>query len=664
MKKLYFLVLILVISANEAFSQKFGDVKVSDFTPTFYEIDSTANAIVLFDIGHSKFIGNSKASFSIEFQRHRRLRILDKSAFEYADIEIPLYIDSKNNDQETLVSIKAATFYLENGKLKKEEVKQKDIFEEKTSEHWITKKISMPMTSEGCIIDIIYKIESPFTFNLQSWKFQSSLPCLRSEYRAQIPEYYSYMQISRGALEYDVNESKETRDIFNLTDNSSVSHSGSFTLQAKVMDNRWRINNLPAIKPEPFVTTIDNYRKSIKFQLASVQYPNSPINMIISTWHKMYDDILQRDDFGKPIERKNNWMASEIDPLLVDKSSEMEKARAIYEHVRNKYTQTGFGGVYMRKTLRKVFDEKGGTEAEINLLLVSMLRYAGLDADPAILSRRSNGFTQDMFPIISMFDYTVAYINIDKIDYLLDATNKLSFGSLAPDCYNGKVRVVSRHKDISVDLQPNQLVEKSISTIFISIRNDSICAIISKTPGIFESLSLRKKIDKGGNDALISSIEKNLGAGCKVSELSVYNKDDYENSFAINYNISMPVDDANYITLSALLDQAQKTNPFSSMKRQYPVEFPYAIHETISSTIEIPDNYTIEELPKSTKVTINDSDGGFLYRINKDDAYIQVRSTSTISTTHFESDSYDYLRDFFGHIVKVHSTPIVLKKNN
>src|ERR1051326_3912399 len=65
---------------------KFGDVKPEDFEPKVYDIDSSANAVILADIGNSEFEGNSKGDFSLIYTHQRRIRIINKNGFDIATI--------------------------------------------------------------------------------------------------------------------------------------------------------------------------------------------------------------------------------------------------------------------------------------------------------------------------------------------------------------------------------------------------------------------------------------------------------------------------------------------------------------------------------------------------------------------------------------------------
>jgi hypothetical protein len=80
-----------------------------------------------------------------------------------------------------------------------------------------------------------------------------------------------------------------------------------------------------------------------------------------------------------------------------------------------------------------------GNVAEINLLLTAMLRYAGLEAYPVILSTTEHGYALEMFPMIRNFNYVITQLKLPGKNMYLDASYPtMAFGRLAPDCLAGQ----------------------------------------------------------------------------------------------------------------------------------------------------------------------------------------------------------------------------------
>jgi hypothetical protein len=80
--------------------------------------------------------------------------------------------------------------------------------------------------------------------------------------------------------------------------------------------------------------------------------------------------------------------------------------------------------------------------------------------------------------------------------------------------------------------------------------------------------------------------------------------------------------------------------------------------------MEIPKGYKVDEIPKSTRVKLNENDGMFEYLVSASNGRIQLRSKLAMNKATFAPDDYETLREFFGHIVKKHAEQIVFKKIN
>ena len=77
-------------------------------------------------------------------------------------------------------------------------------------------------------------------------------------------------------------------------------------------------------------------------------------------------------------------------------------------------------GYICNEGLREAYKTGVGNVAEINLILTSMLKYAGFDANPILISTRSNGIA--FYPSITAFNYVLSSVNLSGEILLLDAT--------------------------------------------------------------------------------------------------------------------------------------------------------------------------------------------------------------------------------------------------
>ncbi len=105
-------------------------------------------------------------------------------------------------------------------------------------------------------------------------------------------------------------------------------------------------------------------------------------------------------------------------------------------------------------------------------------------------------------------------------------------------------------------------------------------------------------------------------------------------------------------------------NPFKSIEREYPVDFGSPFDKMYVGKFTIPENYAIEELPKSKIITLPDNGGKYLLNVAQVGNSITVVSSFSINKGMFTQMEYPNLREFYNLIVATQSEQIVLKKIN
>jgi hypothetical protein len=130
-----------LLQAQDKTSYKFGKIMVTDFDLTAQKFDSGANAVIISDIGNTRFEGNNSGFFTLIFTRFMRVKILNKNGFDIGDFKLYLYHDTE--DFEKISSIKGSTFNLENAVITESKLDEKSIFSEKYNKNFDIKKFSM-----------------------------------------------------------------------------------------------------------------------------------------------------------------------------------------------------------------------------------------------------------------------------------------------------------------------------------------------------------------------------------------------------------------------------------------------------------------------------------------------------------------------------------------
>lgn len=649
--------------AQESPYNKFGKITPDALQKKVYSLDSSAEAVVLSDIGEASIDGNSKGWFSVYTTRHKVVHILNKSAYDEATIEVPLYVDG--SEEERLEDLKAITYNLEGGKVVETKFDKSNLFTEKQDKNHILKKFTLPNVKEGSIIEFQYKVSSDFWSQVDPWVFQSNLPTLWSEFTFSVPEFFSYSFLSYGYLHPAINEKKERLDMpFVVREARTADATENYRFKAKVVDNRWVMKDVPELKTEKYTSTLKNHIAKLEFQLVSRNYPLAPHDYR-GSWTKLTQDLLGSDYFGNGIKGSNGWLSDDTKTVVAGVSGETEKARKIYQYVRDHFTCTGTKGLWADQSPKTTFKAGKGTAAELNLLLIAMLRNAGLAADPVILSTTDHGYTFEYLPMLSRFNYVVAEVQADNRSIFLDAAhNHLGFGKLLPECYNGHARVVNEEAQ-PVFLVADSLRDKKTTSLFLTKGNGNNLweGSLNQTPGYYESYELREKIKKDGQEQFFKDIQKAFGADAKLSKTNIDSLNSSDDPLAIHYELTYNPTNDDILYVNPMFGEGYKTNPFKSAQRLYPVEMPYATDETYLLTMTVPDGYEVDELPKQVKAKFDEEGKTFFeYLIQNSGGTISMRSRIRIDRAFYEPDEYEGLREFFNLIVKKHNEQIVFKK--
>lgn len=643
---------------------KFGDISPADFETKVYSIDSNAQAVVLFDYGNAKYEGNNSGFFSVIYTYHKRIRILNKNAFDIATIEIPLYKDYQN--EERIEKLQAVTYTLQGDKVVTTKLDKGSLFKDKANKFQTIQKFTFPNLQEGCIIECSYTVSSPTPNSLRTWYFQSGHPSLWSEYNVHIPSWYGFVSAKQGYHKFLVDSSGVSSEHYSLfvPGEEAMERGSVYSGNIPTTHSKWVMKEVPALKNEAFTTTLSNHVAKVSFQLSSIRYPGGDEKRFDGNWYKVSKDLMARADFGAELLKEADWLVTEAQKMVGGETDAYAKAKKIFIAVRDNFTCTDYDDYSMNGTLKKVFQAKKGNVAEINLLLIALYKAAGYTAHPIILSTRENGKAPVGYPMLNKFNYTICSLEIDNEKLLIDAAHKkLGFAKLPSECYNDFGRLIDIQSPVLVNLSPDSLLEAKLTNVFIINPEEGggMIASFKSNLGYNESMNLRERLEKEKKEDVFNEIKKSFGFEITMSNTVLDSLDVLEKPIELKYDFKFPLEE-DILYFNPMLTEAYKSNPFKALKRLYPVEMPFKTNEVYIFQMEIPEGYAVDEMPKGARIKFNETEGMFEYLIAKKGNSIQLRCTLKMNKANFNSEDYETLRDFYGFIVQKQSEQIVFKK--
>ena len=667
----FLLTSIILFFNSTAFCQdsapKFGKIKAEDFALKSPVIDSGSNAVIVFDKGDISFEGNTSGWFSYIFKRSKRILVLNKKGFDLATEKVLLY---NNQDiKETVEDLVGTTYNIENGAVSETKLNVKDIFDEKSDKNHSYKKFTMPAVKEGSIIEYSYTIKSDYIFQLPAWEFQSALcPTLWSEYNITIPNMLSYALVSQGYHKFDIDKSGEGMKSYSVRRQTKdgafgTSREEALYVSSPTTTHRWVIKNVPVLNVENYVFSPNNFIDRISLQLSRT-YDGEEFHDVANNWKKVNEELRKSDDFGEPVYEENLWLDKVLTQVIHQDDNLLKKAKDIYYYVQKNYTCTNYDDKYIKTSLQDVVKKKSGTVGDINLLLIAMLNHESIQALPVLLSTREAGRNFPSYPVMERLNYVIGKIRISSTDYYLDATVPfLPFGKLPLDCYNGYARVVSPDS-AAVYFEPDSLKETHVVSAFIfNGDGKNLEGSLTNNMGFFESLKTKTNIAQSTLDKYEKDLEALYPESMPISNIKVDSLTLPEQNVSVKFDFKLnSFDDADIVYFNPLLGEALMKNLFYAAERQYPVEMPYLKDEIYLLDMEIPKGYAVDEIPKSTRVMLNDTEGSFEYITHADADKIQLRCRLLVNKVKFLPEDYQTLRDFYGFIVKKEAEQIVFKK--
>lgn len=338
--------------------------------------------------------------------------------------------------------------------------------------------------------------------------------------------------------------------------------------------------------------------------------PDSEINptILLSTFNSWDDFYNWWWNLAKDKIKADNAIYNKVKSLIKGKSSNLDKAREIYNfcakeirYVAVEYGQAGFEP----HNASDIFRNKYGDCKDQAILLVTMLREAGLKAYPVLIGTKKSYNLSPDFPT-STFNHCIAVLVSEDKEIFLDPTAETaSFGDLPIGDQNRRVLVI---KDDGYKIEETPLYPAShnllVQGIKIKLNNDE--SIFSQknnfTYGYYDQgqrywlLYTQPELIQ---DAL-TSVAQGISIGAKLDKYRIENLNDLNKPVVLMYSFSGP----EYLTSAGSLRIMPQlafvdTSMVSKPKRKYPLDLEFLDTKESSLEMDIPKGFIIKSLPDS-----------------------------------------------------------------
>lgn len=474
---------LLLISALGLFSsgkahaldqnKKMGKPTKEEMTMTQYAPDPSAKAVVLWsDIDINFSIG--PAYDRLIYSYRKRIKVLHEDGIEAGRISIPYYdIDDSNKIEEEITDLKVTTYNLIDGKVTPSVMNSEDIQKKHIGKDQQLLSFTAPDVKVGSVIEYEYKLHSAYYLTPHTWYVQGEYPVFLSEYTFSMPEWFRFSTHIDGSLlmvpTYSHGDFK-------------CQHPHEGTMRATTNKTHFSIEQIPALEPStvPLEARPDCARleydlretriplqvvayflaywdalykrngqsvffdnevgfKHFRYRLKDYLYPfpkahGIALNMTYNySWDILAETLYKDEDFGGCLNMKNPLAQEQQSLELTEEMSILDRVEKLRQLLLANYQWNGSYSIFAQKKL--ITNKKTAINmGSLNFIMLSMLRDAGIDATPVVMSRTSK---RQMPSFVSprYLNAMVLRIRIDNssIFYLDPTSDNLPVTALPPE---------------------------------------------------------------------------------------------------------------------------------------------------------------------------------------------------------------------------------------
>ncbi|MFA5667870.1 MAG: transglutaminase domain-containing protein [Balneolaceae bacterium] len=669
MKKLFCLTVFLLFINLTLYGQvwNFGDIPKEQLTMEFYDKDSTANAVVLFDVG--SFFVDEK--LEIYYKRHVRIKVLTDEGLSVGDVAIDF---REENPSQRISKLKAETHYIDSdGKVKKTKLGRRDRFENKRTKNWSELKFTAPGLRKGAVFEYSYEMKSESPVDVPDWYFQREIPVIWSEYTARIPEWFTYLPYTKSYHPFIETTQKNYNAVahirYTIIDDSNIYDATKKEYKTERLDYsgteyKYAMQDVPAIVSEPYMKARVDYLAQIRFQLAFIQFPRQLGKPVLRSWPALVELLNNSDNYGKRL-RSSSTLKGKAAEIAGNKETELEKMVAIYDHVSQIMDWDNYYSTIVHEKLDDLYNKGTGNSTEINFVLIQMMRDAGIEAHPVVMSTRNNGEIISIYPILDQFNHTLALVKADEKYYLLDAKNdKRPYNILPSSALNGRGLIIQSEKTENwvniTNSVPNSLV--SVITLTVGAEGEVTGNISAQSTGYF-ALNDRGIFESNTPEENIKSVLFADQNGLVIDSISAKESDRTE-PFQYNIDYSYSNDsNSDVIYINPLQVETISTNPFKKRERTYPVDYDYDFTKSIVVSMFIDEGWELEEALESKAFKLPNDSGMFYRLVQVQGSVVSFRYNFAITKQRIAPEDYEALRNFYEDVANNNAERIVLKKS-
>lgn len=640
MKKIFYILLLFLAPVFSGLTQttfpEIGKIDIAELRLNSCSFEADAQAMKLFDLQETEYEPNAFGD-RIKTTKRVRIKIFSEKGYPFATIKIPYYSKRKNTK---VTQLSGAVYNLDqNGNIQTQKLEEADFFTGKIMDRVGMINFTFPGLKPGSVIEYSYTLVEKQRLTIDNWLIQSELPSAFTSLQIIVPAFSSIKAVIFGT--------------------DSVSQKTEKFRQG-IDKNRliYYKENIVSFKAEPFMSSPKDYLLRMGFQF----YPNG--NGIAegfstaSIWKMAGNMLLRSPGFNEQLTKVIPGTEKLVDTAIAMQYIP-DRIRYVFRAVQKRFSEKT-GQAIDAEDMNDAWKSRSGTSAEINMILLNLLRRADIKCHPVLVSTRNNGKVNTEFPNFGQFNGLNVLITDKGINYLLDASIKYQAYDAPP------FNILNRQAFLLAD---------NIQWIMVSderplLKQDTDVFGIVNEKGILEGSASIRYYDYAKSLALDSTLDEDNETrfydkstpGLKILTDKMENADSDEplvHRLEFDYE---PQVSGDFIFINPQLLSARKKNPFLRDKRKTDIDFGSNQEYRLNFQLEIPASLQVEHLPQNLVLRSSDSSLIFTSFVSANGANISYSQVLEIKKSIFRYDEYGSLFEFYKRIYTLMSEEIVLKK--
>lgn len=675
--KNHLIVLLLVITSGiNAQNFKYGKVSKEELEEKENNAYPDADATVLNRSYKVSFEYKQGEGFNKRIEVLERIKIYNTDGFNWATKKIKT--QNELGGEKESFGVKGVTYTLENGSVKKSKLDKSGIFEQREGEYWIENTFTMPNLQKGCVVEYEYTIESPFA-NLRDIDLQYTIPIRQLEIKVEAPDYYVYnIQTNpKASIAYSFNQNSKEKKITirgksglgtanydsgfrGMRGEKGTFKGDEYTYKENIYTMEER--NIPPLKVESHVDNLRNYQARSLWELSMINWPGEIPKRYATSWEAVAKSIYERDVFENQLSPKN-YYAEDVENAIANLTETEEKMAAIFAMLKNKVRWNSYDGYFPSNGGRKAYREGEGNVADINLMLISMLKSVNIEAYPVLVSTKKNGIP--VYPTREGFNYVIAAVKHNGAYHLMDASSTFSNINMLPEhAMNWQGRLIRPDGTSDwIGLYPSY-VSKKLTYVQAEVQDNKLIASIKERKGGNYAKDYRVMYANSNDETQINAIETN-DQGIVITDFEAKDLQTLKNNMSVGYTAtssSIIEEIGGDLYLSPMLFMAQSENPFKDDIREYPIFFNYPKSHSYNISIKIPEGYQVKSMPEAVKANLANNMGSYTYLVKEMPGMIQLAVSLDINTPVVIPQDYEFIKAMFSQIVEKEKEKVVFSK--